>query len=127
MNNTDVNTIQRSDLNEIETANAYQTLLLECSLTHEDLAARFGKSRSAITNSLRLLKLPKEVQEMVRAGRLAMGHARSLLALPDKAAQKALARRIIDEDLSVREAESETQKMAYLASQEAKIHREHDR
>ncbi|MDD5673138.1 MAG: ParB/RepB/Spo0J family partition protein [Chitinivibrionales bacterium] len=101
-----VENIQRQDLNDIETAFAYQRLLLECSLSHEDLAARVGKSRSAVTNCMRLLKLPEEIQSLVKEKKLSMGHARALLSVLDPAQQLALAHRIVAEDLSVRALET---------------------
>lgn len=101
-----VENIQRQDLNDIETAVAYQRLLLECNLSHEALADRVGKSRSAVTNMMRLLKLPEEIQALLKSRKLSMGHARALLALQDPAQQLALARRIAEQDLSVRSLES---------------------
>ncbi len=100
-----VENIQREDLNDVEIAHAYQRLLLECSLSHEQLSARVGKSRSAITNTLRLLKLPNVVQQMIQDGALSSGHARALLAVEDGSSQKALAERIAAEGLSVRQVE----------------------
>jgi ParB family transcriptional regulator, chromosome partitioning protein len=94
-----VENIQREDLNDIEEAVGYQRLLQECSLSHEDLAQRVGKSRSAVTNIMRLLKLPEEIQVLLREKKLSMGHARALLAMQDPAEQRALARRIIEQDL----------------------------
>ncbi|MBD3344493.1 MAG: ParB/RepB/Spo0J family partition protein [Chitinivibrionales bacterium] len=104
-----VENIQREDLNEIEKAYAYQRLLLECNLSHEKLSERVGKSRSAITNSLRLLKLPKEVQNYVRNGKLSMGHARALCALESSDEQKEVAQAILTDALSVRDVEKLTQ------------------
>lgn len=100
-----VENLQRENLNEIETALAYQSLLLECNLSHEELSHKIGKSRAAISNALRLLKLPASLQTMVRTGALAMGHARALLALADEARQKELAERVAREGLSVRDVE----------------------
>lgn len=101
-----VENVQREDLNEIEKAEAYQRLLDECHLSHEDLAKRVGKTRSSITNTTRLLKLSREIQEMVRAGALTMGHARALLAVEDETRRTALAHRIISANLSVRDVEN---------------------
>jgi len=106
-----VENIQRENLNDIESAKAYHKLLLECSLSHEQLSERIGKSRSAITNTLRLLKLPDAVQELLRRGEISPGHARALLAIEDSEQQKRLAQKIVDEGLSVREIENETQKI----------------
>jgi ParB family chromosome partitioning protein len=104
-----VENIQRENLNDIEQAQAYQRLLLECGLSHEELSKRVGKSRSVITNALRLLKLPEPVQELVRTGKISMGHARALLGVTDPKRQRAMAKRIVEEKLSVREIESEVQ------------------
>ncbi len=104
-----VENIQREELNEIEKAIAYQKLLLECNYTHDELSKQVGKSRTVITNSLRLLNLPDEVQQMVRKNQISMGHARALLALQDSKQMLDLANRIINENLSVRDIEKETQ------------------
>ena len=100
-----IENIQREDLNPIELAQAYQALLEQHGLTHEDLAERVGKERSSISNALRLLSLPPQIQAEVSAGTLANGHAKALLAASDPAWQLALARRAIEEGLSVRELE----------------------
>jgi ParB family chromosome partitioning protein len=99
-----IENVQREGLNPIETATAYERLLDEFHYTHEDLASRMGKSRSAITNTLRLLKLPKEVQDYVSEGKLSAGAARALLSetISDPVA---LAKQIIEEGLSVRAVE----------------------
>jgi len=99
-----IENIQREELNEIEKAVAYRKLLLEYSYTHEQLADHIGKSRTAITNSLRLLNLPEEIQAMVRNGQISMGHARALLTI-DENEQLEVAKRIVDEKLSVRDVE----------------------
>jgi ParB family chromosome partitioning protein len=100
-----VENLQRDDLNPLEEAGAYQQLIEDFHLTHEQVAARMGKSRAAISNTLRLLQLPPSIQRAVREGQLTMGHARALLGTPDRAFQEALARRITKEDLSVRQVE----------------------
>lgn len=100
-----IDNIQREDLNIIEEAEAYQRLIDEFHLRQEDIAARVSKSRSAITNTLRLLKLDPEVREMLSTGRLTMGHARALLALEDPSLQRMTAGRIAEADLSVRDTE----------------------
>lgn len=79
-----VENIQREELNEIEMAIAYQKLLLECSYTHDQLSKQVGKSRTSITNTLRLLNLPEEIQQMLRKNQISMGHARALLAIEDE-------------------------------------------
>ncbi|MDF2977255.1 MAG: parB3 [Actinomycetospora sp.] len=97
--------IHRVQLNPLEEAAAYQQLLTEFDVTHEQLAERIGRSRPAITNTIRLLRLPVAVQRRVAAGVLSAGHARALLGLDDPGAQEELAARIVAEGLSVRAAE----------------------
>ncbi|SFP67036.1 chromosome partitioning protein, ParB family [Geodermatophilus dictyosporus] len=97
--------IHRVQLNPLEEAAAYQQLLEEFGATHEDLAQRIGRSRSQVTNTIRLLKLPVKVQTRVAAGVITAGHARALLGLDDAEAQDALATRIVAEGLSVRATE----------------------
>lgn len=97
--------IHRVQLNPLEEAAAYQQLLEEFEVTHEELANRIGRSRPLITNMIRLLKLPLPVQRRVAAGVLSAGHARALLGLEDAGAQEELAARIIAEGLSVRATE----------------------
>lgn len=104
-----VENIQREELNEIEKAIAYQKLLLEFSYTHEELSKQVGKSRTVITNSLRLLNLPEEIQHMLRKDKISMGHARALLSLDNEKDQLDLAHRIESEHLSVRDIEKESQ------------------
>jgi len=100
-----VENLHREDLNPLEEAAAYQQLIEDFRLTHEELAARVGRSRAAITNTLRLFQLPPAVQRMVADGQLAAGHARALLGTPDRAFQEALAKRAIRDTLSVRQVE----------------------
>lgn len=100
-----VENLQREELNPLEEAGAYQQLIEDFGLTHEQVAARAGRSRAAVTNTLRLLSLPPSIQRMVRERQLTMGHARALLGTPDRAFQEHLARRIVAEDLSVRAVE----------------------
>jgi ParB family chromosome partitioning protein len=97
--------IHRANLNPLEEAAAYQQLLEEFGATHEDLARQIGRSRSQISNTIRLLKLPAPVQRRVAAGVLSAGHARALLGLDDGEAQEKLALRIVAEGLSVRATE----------------------
>ena len=97
--------IHRAQLNPLEEAAAYQQLLEEFSTTHEELAARLGRSRSQISNTIRLLNLPVPVQRRVAAGVLSAGHARALLGLDDRAQQEELAAKIVAEGLSVRATE----------------------
>ena len=105
-----VENIQRDDLNAIEEATAYQLLIEQFKLTQEELAQRVGKSRTAITNTLRLLRLPPPVQQGLLAGEVTMGHARALLPLP-KAQQLALSRDIVKRGLSVRQVEQMVQRL----------------
>jgi ParB family chromosome partitioning protein len=98
--------LHRSQLNPLEEASAYQQLLSDFSITQEELANRIGRSRPQITNTLRLLKLPEAVQLRVAAGVLSAGHARAILAMPDAESMQKLADKIVNEDLSVRQAEA---------------------
>lgn len=97
--------IHRSQLNPLEEGAAYQNLLTDFGYTHEELAAKVGKSRSAITNTLRLLNLPAGVQRRVASGVLSAGHARALLTLENEWDIEALANRVVAEGLSVRAVE----------------------
>lgn len=97
--------IHRVQLNPLEEAAAYQQLLDEFAVTHEELAGRIGRSRPVITNTIRLLKLPLPVQRRVAAGVLSAGHARALLSLEDPGSQEELATRIVAEGMSVRATE----------------------
>ena len=100
-----VENLHRQDLTPLEEAAAYQQLLDDFSMTHEQVATKVGKSRSAITNSLRLLTLPPSIQQYLADGRLSAGHAKVLLGSPNRPLQEAVAKRIVDEQLSVRAAE----------------------
>ncbi|MFA5443902.1 MAG: ParB/RepB/Spo0J family partition protein [Bacteroidales bacterium] len=100
-----VENIQRENLDAMEIAFGFQRLIEECSLTQEKLADRVGKKRATVANYLRLIQLPAEIQLLIRAGALTMGHARALLSLEDDEARLALARKIVDKDLSVRKVE----------------------
>jgi ParB family chromosome partitioning protein len=100
-----IENIQREDLNPIEEAQAYKKLIENVGLTQEALASRVGRDRSYITNYLRLLRLPDDLQQLVKEGRLSTGHARTLLALSHIDLQRRVARQIIDGGLSVRATE----------------------
>jgi ParB family transcriptional regulator, chromosome partitioning protein len=100
-----IENVQREGLNPIEEAAAYQQLIEDFQLTHEEVSVRVGRSRAAVTNTLRLLQLAPVIQRYVKEGALRMGHARALLGTPDRAFQEQLARRVIAEDLSVRAVE----------------------
>jgi ParB family chromosome partitioning protein len=105
-----VENIQREDLNDIEQARAFSRLLQECGLSHEELSKRVGKSRSAITNTLRLLKLPQDIQQLVVNGDISMGHARALLAIEDPRQISEMAEKIISQKMSVRDIENAAQR-----------------
>ena len=100
-----VENLHREDLNPMEEAAAYQQLIEDFSLTHDEVATRVGKSRVVITNTLRLFQLPPSIQKLVAEVQLSAGHARALLGTPDRAYQEALARRAVAEGLTVREVE----------------------
>ncbi len=100
-----VENVHRADLNALEEAAAYQQLIEDFGLTHEQVAARVGRSRVAITNTLRLLQLPPAIQKMIQDDTLKGGHARALLGTPDRAFQEQVARRVVNEGLSVRAVE----------------------
>jgi len=104
-----VENIQREDLNPIDRALAYRALMNTFGLTQEEAAGRVGQDRSTVANTLRLLDLPEEVREMLRDGRLSMGHARALLALKDPDMIVRTAARVVEEKLSVRETEALSQ------------------
>ncbi len=100
-----IENVQREHLNPIEQAIAYQRLIDECKLTQDDVAKKIGKERSTITNIIRLLKLPKSIQQSVQAREISMGHARSLLAVESPRVQKNIWNKIIKDHLSVRKTE----------------------
>jgi ParB family transcriptional regulator, chromosome partitioning protein len=101
-----IENLQREDLNPVEASQAYQQLLTDFGLTQEEVSRRVGKSRSAVANSLRLLKLPVEVLSLLRSGQLTEGHARALLALPTATAIRHTAQAVLDGALSVRQTEA---------------------
>lgn len=101
-----IENLQRSDLSPIEEAQGYRQLIDENGLTQEQLGKALSKSRSAITNTLRLLDLPVEVQEMMGDGKLSAGHARAILAVPSEEGRIKLAQKVVAERLSVRQTES---------------------
>ncbi len=100
-----IENIQRADLNPIEEAISYQRLIEECQVTQEEMANRVGKNRSTITNFLRLLKLPKEIQEGLRRREITMGHARALINIEDEATQIMLYQQTVEYGYSVRRVE----------------------
>jgi ParB family transcriptional regulator, chromosome partitioning protein len=101
-----IENIQRENLNSIEIALSYQRLISECNLKQEELGDRVGKNRTTVTNYLRLLKLPPDIQIALRDGRLSMGHARAIIGIDNPATQLSIFKKIISEDLSVRKVES---------------------
>src|SRR5918993_527425 len=100
-----IENIQREDLNPIEEARAYKKLIDTVGLTQETVAERVGRDRSYVTNYLRLLKLPNDLQDLLQRGKLSTGHARALLGSEHVEVQRRLARKVIDQDLSVRATE----------------------
>jgi ParB family transcriptional regulator, chromosome partitioning protein len=112
-----VENIHRQDLNALEEAAAYQQLIEDFHLTHDQVASRVGKSRAAVSNTLRLFQLPPAIQKMVADGELSAGHARALLGTPDRAYQEQLARRAIAEGLSVRDIEDAVRQRTELAGE----------
>lgn len=115
-----IENIQREDLNPIEEALAYKKLLDEFNLKQDEVAERVSKSRTAVTNSMRLLKLDERVQQMVIDEMISTGHARAILAITDKEKQYEFAQRVFDEKLSVRDVEKEVKKLSSEKSQEQK-------
>jgi ParB family chromosome partitioning protein len=107
-----IENIQRADLNPLEEANAYQQLVDEFHLSHEEIAVRVGKSRVAVTNTLRLLKLSAPVQQALVDGRISEGHARALLALATQQAQSAALQTVINLSLTVRQTEELVRKLS---------------
>jgi ParB family chromosome partitioning protein len=111
-----IENLHRVDLNPLEEAAAYQQLIEDFGLTHEQMAARVGRSRAAISNTLRLFQLPPSIQRLVMEGQLSAGHARALLGTPDRNFQEALARRVVAEELSVRAVEEAVRERTQPAS-----------
>lgn len=107
-----IENLQRTDLNAIEEAQGYKELMKTGDLTQAQVAEAVSKSRSAIANSLRLLELPQEVQQMIYEGKITAGHARAVLSIPEEEKRIALAEKIIKEGLSVRDAEKIARLMA---------------
>ena len=118
-----IENIQREDLNPIEEARAYKKLIDTLGLTQEMVADRVGRDRSYITNYLRLLRLPEDLQELLQVSRLSTGHARTLLGVEDVDAQRRIARKIIDQDLSVRATERLVRLMSQAGRRSAKTSR----
>ncbi|MBN8548541.1 MAG: ParB/RepB/Spo0J family partition protein [Deltaproteobacteria bacterium] len=109
-----VENIQRSNLNPVEEAKAYQRLMDEFSLGQEEVAQRVGKDRASVSNYIRVLKLPPAVIELLREGKLSMGHAKAILTIKEPAAQISLAKKVINENLSVRALEQIVSRVVVL-------------
>lgn len=117
-----VENLQRADLNAIEEADAYRTLGESFDLSQEEIAARVGKGRPTVTNALRLLRLPEEIQDLLRDGRLTAGQARPLLAIPDRSRQIELAERAVEEGLTARALETLVAEPKEKGAKAAKSH-----
>ena len=107
-----VENLQREDLNAMETARAFQRLVDDYGYTQETIATKVGKERSTVANALRLLKLPKDVMDLVEAGEISEGHGRALLSAPNVSTMKKLARTAVSKGWSVRETERQTRRRA---------------
>ncbi len=110
-----IENIQRENLNAIEIATSYQKLLTECNLKQEELGDRVGKKRTTVTNYLRLLKLPPDIQEAIRKDRITMGHARALINIENIDVQLTVFHKIIKEDLSVRKTEDLVRRISKIS------------
>ena len=115
-----IENIHRENLNAIEVAISYQRLIDECSLTQEEVSEKVGKSRSAVANFLRLLKLPAEVQIAIRDGHITMGHARALININDKEQQLKLLQQIVEGEMNVRQTEELAEKAKNPEAKEKK-------
>lgn len=113
-----IENLQREDLNPMEEASGYKTLMDEYGMTQEEVAQRMGKSRPAIANALRLLNLPDAVRFLLEEGKLSAGHARAILSAPAGEPQKKLAQRVVDDGLSVRETEALAKRLSKPAKEE---------
>jgi len=119
-----VENIQRENLNAIDISLSYNRLIEECNLTQEELSTRVGKKRSTITNYLRLLNLPAEIQHSLRAGKISMGHARALVSIEDEEIQLAIFREIEENELSVRQVEEMARGYTIQTKEDKKTKRE---
>ena len=115
-----IENLQREDLSPLEEAQGYAALIDTYGFTQEEVAETVGKSRPAVTNALRLMKLPEEIRSMLEEGVLSAGHARALLALPEEEAMVALARQVKEKGLSVRQVEELVKKASRMEKQETK-------
>lgn len=121
-----IENLQREDLNAIEIAVAYQSLIDQFSLTQEELSLKVGKSRSHIANFLRLLTLPKDIQEYVSRGTISMGHARAIVGVKDESVKRELVEQVIEQDWSVRHLEEEINKLGSKNEGAKQIERKKD-
>ncbi len=109
-----IENIQREDLNPLETAEAFQRLINDFSLTHDDLSKKVGKDRATVSNYLRILKLPADIKKLIAEGSISMGHAKALLQIENRRIQLDIAKKILHSGLSVREVEKLSRKVASL-------------
>jgi ParB family chromosome partitioning protein len=116
-----IENVQRSNLSAIEEAQAYQQMMDELHLTQEEISERVGKKRSTVANFLRLLKLPEEVQQAIREQRISMGHARALINVENPVQQQRLAKKIVAQDLSVRQVEELVKGMSSPPKEEGSV------
>lgn len=121
-----VENIQRENLDAIEVAVSLQRLIDECDLTQEQMADRIGKKRATVSNYIRLLRLPAEIQLALKAGRLSMGHARAILAVEDESDQIMLCNAVIEKDLSVRQLEQRIRNMLKAREEASEDSASHD-
>jgi ParB family transcriptional regulator, chromosome partitioning protein len=121
-----VENVQREDLNAIDVASGYQQLIEEFSFTQEQLSSKIGKERSTITNYIRLLKLPPEIQLGIKSKKISMGHARAILGADESAEQIRIFQRIVKEDLSVRKVEDIVRKINKQPAEEVEKTNHHD-
>lgn len=121
-----IENIQREDLNPIEEAKAYERLCKDFELSQEQVAERVSKSRSAVANSMRLLKLDEEIRQYITEGRISEGHARALLGIEPEAERKKLAKQIIENQLSVRETERIAKRLKKPAKMKKRVDRERE-
>ncbi len=116
-----VENIQRSNLNPIEVAISYKRLIDECNLTQEDLSKRVGKNRTTVTNFLRLLKLPAEIQAAIRDGRVSMSHARAMINIENQSEQLQIFKEIMSSNLSVRNVEDFARKVSVKKTRKTNV------
>ena len=115
-----IENIQREDLNPLETAEAFQRLINDFSLTHDDLSKKVGKDRATVSNYLRILKLPADIKKLIAEGSISIGHAKALLQIENKRIQLDIAKKILHSGLSVRDVEKLSRKVASLDASKQK-------